>query len=194
MMQVEPGRHASYRRYCKVPQALRGKLMHSDSSDLNLVAGASILYVSNISLMYSRQPGQGQQQGFLAQVQAQDSEQVAQFELDPFLRAQSDPLATILWSAEVFGKGENEFMRTVSSDGVMDTESGTDTKMMLSLLEAYTWQTTETSAKLQSMLYQVDWAMKSCSSASVMFTRFEPFSYTYLPIGIKYVHIPPGNN
>jgi hypothetical protein len=87
-----------------------------------------------------------------------------------FLRAQSDPAS--VWPAESAVTGDLGFMRTASGGRVVGSGSGADATLVRSLWEAYVWHATETSSMLQSLLEQVDWAMKRCSSASVMFTRW----------------------
>jgi hypothetical protein len=106
----------------------------------------------------------------------QAQEQGAPLESTPFLRAQSDP--TSMWPAEVSGIDGSGFTRTVSGSRMVDDDSGADAAVVRNLLEAYVWHTTETSTMLQSMLYQVDWAIKRCSSASVMFTRSVPLNHS----------------
>ncbi len=103
---------------------------------------------------------------------AQAPETAAQPLIGTILRAQSDPAS--MWPVETAVTGDLGFLRTVSGGRVVDSSSGADATVVRSLWEAYVWHTTESSTMLQSLLVQVDWAMKRCSSASVMFTRCTP--------------------
>jgi hypothetical protein len=68
-----------------------------------------------------------------------------------------------------------EFLRAANKDDDCGEDAnrgmGADPSVVLSLWEAYVWHATEKSKVLQSLMLQVDWAMKQCSSSSVMFTR-----------------------
>jgi hypothetical protein len=87
-----------------------------------------------------------------------------------FLRVGSDPNGD--FPVEGGGLGDLEFKKMVTNGGNDgETIVGADPIVVLSLWEAYVWRVMETDSMLKSLLMRVDWAMKQCSSSSVMFTR-----------------------
>jgi hypothetical protein len=93
-----------------------------------------------------------------------------------FLRAASDP--TGVYAVEGSWLSDMEFLRATSNHDGREGSLDADPTVVMGLWEAYVWQATETSSMLQSLLMRVDWAMKQCSSSSVMFTRCVPLSLT----------------